>query len=225
MDRKPKRTRRPKDARGRGAEPPSVEPSADGFQRLLACIAEPSRYRVLIALAEGDRCVTEVAAAVGLSQSCTTRHLQTLQRAGVLERIRDGKRVLFRIDTRVPDRARVIEWVMLRGATPAGQAENGPVPRAGLGGPQRTNLRTTVVSRLPIGLRRTGARLAEPWANPSEPRIAVDQPVSPVPPVSAGAGEHATLPGSAEPSPPAEDGPPESRPENRPEDQLEDYLL
>jgi predicted transcriptional regulator len=86
--------RKPRQRQARTSRPPRAESAvaahADGFQRLLACIAEPSRYRVLMALAEGDRCVTEVAAAVGLSQSCTTRHLQTLQRAGVLERVREG---------------------------------------------------------------------------------------------------------------------------------------
>ncbi len=68
-------------------------------QRLLACLGDPSRFRVVAALVEGDRCVTELAAAVGLSQSCTTRHLQALLRERMVRRTRDGKRVYFGIST------------------------------------------------------------------------------------------------------------------------------
>jgi len=85
---------------------------------LLASLADPSRLRVLGVLAEGDYCVTEVAVRVGLSQSCTTRHLQTLQRAGVLNRVRDGKRVRFRIRRDDPAIERLVEFVLLRQARP-----------------------------------------------------------------------------------------------------------
>ena len=80
----------------------------------LACLADPSRYKVLSLLVAGDYCVTEIAARVGLSQSCTTRHLQILQRAGVLTRTRMGKRVLFRIREGDPELDRMLELVVLR---------------------------------------------------------------------------------------------------------------
>jgi len=79
---------------------------------MLASLADPSRYRVLSVLAEGDYCVSELAARIGLSQSCTTRHLQTLQRAGILSRTRAGKRVLFRIREGDPELARVLELLV-----------------------------------------------------------------------------------------------------------------
>ncbi len=81
---------------------------------LLGCIGEPSRYRLLGVLAEGDLCVTEIAARIGLSQSCTTRHLQLLQRAGVLTRHRAGKRVLFRIREGDGELDRVLEVLLVR---------------------------------------------------------------------------------------------------------------
>src|SRR5206468_4539206 len=80
----------------------------------LACLADPSRYKVLSLLVAGDYCVTEIAAGVGLSQSCTTRHLQILQRAGVLTRTRMGKRVLFRIREGDAELDRMLELVILR---------------------------------------------------------------------------------------------------------------
>lgn len=85
-----------------------------GIPGILASLADPSRYRVVCALAEGDFCVSELAERVGLSQSCTTRHLQTLQRAGVLTRTRAGKRVLFRIREGDAELSRVLELLVLR---------------------------------------------------------------------------------------------------------------
>jgi len=81
---------------------------------LLSSLADPSRLRVLGVLAEGDFCVSEIAGRIGLSQSCTTRHLQTLQKAGVLTRARDGKRVLFRIRSGDAELDRLLEVVLLR---------------------------------------------------------------------------------------------------------------
>jgi DNA-binding transcriptional ArsR family regulator len=64
-------------------------------QCVLACLAVPSRFRLVKAIAEANRCVGELAISVGLSQSCTTRHLQTLERAGLVRGHRDGRRVRF----------------------------------------------------------------------------------------------------------------------------------
>jgi len=64
-------------------------------QRVLQCLGDESRFRVMTELVRGNRCVTEIAALVGLSQSCTTRHLQVLERAGLVSSQRFGKRVVF----------------------------------------------------------------------------------------------------------------------------------
>ena len=73
---------------------------------ILACLSDASRFRLALSLLEGERCVTELAAAVGLSQSCTTRHLQYLEREGLVRGMRQGKRVVFRLRS---DQARVRE--------------------------------------------------------------------------------------------------------------------
>lgn len=56
-------------------------------------LGDPSRFRILTLLREGERRVGEVADAVGLSQSCTTRHLQVLTRSGLVERTPRGREV------------------------------------------------------------------------------------------------------------------------------------
>src|SRR5689334_18101568 len=67
----------------------------------LAVLAAPRRFDLLVLMLAGeDRSVSQLAEAVGLSQSCTTRHLQALARAGLVKGVRDGKRVVFRIAPR-----------------------------------------------------------------------------------------------------------------------------
>lgn len=68
------------------------------LQLAMAMIGPPSRFKLLTHLARGERCVTELALEVGLSQSCTTRHLQALSRAGLIRGVRAGKRVVFRLE-------------------------------------------------------------------------------------------------------------------------------
>lgn len=64
-------------------------------RRFLACLSDPSRFSLVTMLADGPRCVTELASLVGLSQSCTTRHLQALLRESIVVAERHGKRVVY----------------------------------------------------------------------------------------------------------------------------------
>jgi len=51
---------------------------ADRLHAVLAVLAPPRRFGLLLLLLSGvDRSVCQLARAVGLSQSCTTRHLQS----------------------------------------------------------------------------------------------------------------------------------------------------
>ncbi len=83
-------------------------------QRLFAAIGDPSRFKVLSILVEGDYCVSEIAERVGLSQSCTTRHLQVLQREGIATRTRSGKKVIFRLAEGSPEMTRLLEWALIK---------------------------------------------------------------------------------------------------------------
>lgn len=67
------------------------------LHRSLAVLGPPRRFQLVLLLLSGvDRSVSQLARAVRLSQSCTTRHLQALERAGLVKGTRDGKRVVFR---------------------------------------------------------------------------------------------------------------------------------
>ena len=79
---------------------------------VLACLGVASRFRLVRALAVADRCVGELAEAVGLSQSCTTRHLQALERVGLVKGRREGRRVRFRLRAEVPGIRELLGWAL-----------------------------------------------------------------------------------------------------------------
>jgi ArsR family transcriptional regulator len=81
-------------------------------QLLMACLGDASRFRIVSALLPGPRCVTELATEVRLSQSCTTRHLQALERRGVVCGTRDGKRVLYRLRAERPELEPLLAWAL-----------------------------------------------------------------------------------------------------------------
>jgi DNA-binding transcriptional ArsR family regulator len=89
----------------------AMNESSGTMQRVLACLGDPSRFRLVHVLLQHDLCVSEIAGEIGLSQSCTTRHLQTLMREGLVIRSRSGKRVFFRIAGDHPHLARLLEWL------------------------------------------------------------------------------------------------------------------
>jgi DNA-binding transcriptional ArsR family regulator len=96
----------------------------------LAVLGDASRFRIAQALAGAERCVTELAGRVGLSQSCTTRHLQAMARAGLVTGLRDGKRVVFRLRTDDPAIGALLEWALSAEPGPASDAGPGRFPRA-----------------------------------------------------------------------------------------------
>lgn len=65
------------------------------FRRLMSVLGDPSRWAITHVLRRGGRCVTDLAHEIGLSQSCTTRHLQVLARERVVRGDRAGKRVIY----------------------------------------------------------------------------------------------------------------------------------
>jgi DNA-binding transcriptional ArsR family regulator len=93
---------------------------------VLACLGVASRFRLVRALAVADRCVGELAEVVGLSQSCTTRHLQALERVGLVKGQREGRRVRFRLRAEAPGLNELLGWALSGLGPEAMTAVNGP---------------------------------------------------------------------------------------------------
>ncbi len=131
-------------------------------QRLLACLGDPSRFRLLVRLSEHRLCVSELATEIGLSQSCTTRHLQALTAVGLVQPAREGKRVVYALRDGDPEIARLVHWV--RGTTdltPAAAPSAPPPRRERVGGPRRPSA-TAAVRPAPPAMPVAGGALTEP---------------------------------------------------------------
>jgi DNA-binding transcriptional ArsR family regulator len=57
-----------------------------------AALADPTRRAILARLAQGEATVTELAAPFTISQPAITKHLNVLERAGLISRGRDAQR-------------------------------------------------------------------------------------------------------------------------------------
>lgn len=85
---------------------------------MLECLGERSRFRIARALVRGERCVSEVAVEVALSQSCTTRHLQRLARCGLVRSRRCGRQVLYRLWSERRAVRELMSWLGSHGIAP-----------------------------------------------------------------------------------------------------------
>ena len=63
--------------------------------RVLASLSNPARLRMVVSLADGEKCVCELAAEVGLDISTASRHLVQLRQAGILADERRGNMVFY----------------------------------------------------------------------------------------------------------------------------------
>lgn len=71
--------------------------------RRFAVLAEPMRLRLIQALFDGERNVTELVEVTGGTQANVSRHLQTLTAAHILGRRKAGLQVFYRIaDPTIP---------------------------------------------------------------------------------------------------------------------------
>ena len=66
---------------------------------IFKAIGNPTRLGIVKALADGERCVNEIAEAAGADVSTVSLHLTRLRHAGIVEREQRGKRVFYRLSS------------------------------------------------------------------------------------------------------------------------------
>ena len=74
-----------------------------------AALADPTRRAILARLSSGDATVGELAEPFAMSQPAVSKHLKVLERAGLIERGRDGQRRPSRLVGR--PLAEATEWL------------------------------------------------------------------------------------------------------------------
>ena len=78
------------------------------LDHVLAAIADPTRRAILDRLARGSARVTDVAEPFEMSLAAVSKHVRTLERAGLVRRARRGREHTLTLDAR-PLR-RVVQW-------------------------------------------------------------------------------------------------------------------
>lgn len=65
---------------------------------LFAALADPTRLRIVAALADRELCVCDLSATVGQSESAVSHHLRLLRSLGLVRARRDGRLVYYALD-------------------------------------------------------------------------------------------------------------------------------
>lgn len=85
---------------------------AEEMAAALKVIADPARLRLVSLLAaaqDGEACVCDLTAPLGLSQPTVSHHLKVLAGAGLVEREQRGKWAFFRL---VPERLAIVRQAL-----------------------------------------------------------------------------------------------------------------
>ena len=80
-----------------------------------AALSDPTRRAILARLAEGEATVNELAEPFSVSLPAISRHLKVLERAGLIERGREGKARPSRLRAEALDEA--VDWMETRKRT------------------------------------------------------------------------------------------------------------
>ena len=77
-----------------------VEYSSRLLDRTFGALADPTRRRILAQLAKGEECVTKLARPYAMSLAAVSKHLIVLEKAGLVQRRRDGRVHSLRLEAK-----------------------------------------------------------------------------------------------------------------------------
>ena len=93
----------------------------DQLDLTFAALADPTRRAILARLAEGEATVNELAQPFSVSLPAISRHLKVLERAGLIERGREGQARPSRLRPQALDEA--ARWMEIRKQTWQGRMD------------------------------------------------------------------------------------------------------
>lgn len=86
-----------------------VKDESSLLDRTFAALADPTRRSILANLAEGERCVTDLARPHRMSLPAISKHLRVLERAGLIRRKRDGRVHRLKLEAKPMQEAQ--QWI------------------------------------------------------------------------------------------------------------------
>lgn len=72
--------------------------TATRLAEAFAALSDPTRVRIISALLEGELCVFDLAAVLGLSQSATSHQLRILRHLNLVRTRKEGRLVYYALD-------------------------------------------------------------------------------------------------------------------------------
>jgi len=76
----------------------NAAPAPESMAELFGLLGDPTRMRVLTALASGELCVSDLAAATGVNRTTVSHQLRVLRSHRLVQRRREGKVVYYALD-------------------------------------------------------------------------------------------------------------------------------
>jgi DNA-binding transcriptional ArsR family regulator len=86
-----------------------VKYESNRLDRTFAALADPTRRSILASLAEGERCVTDLAKPHRMSLPAISKHLRVLEKAGLLSRRRRGR--MHQLTLEAKPMAEAQQWI------------------------------------------------------------------------------------------------------------------
>jgi DNA-binding transcriptional ArsR family regulator len=74
-----------------------LDPVFDAVAAYFAVLSEPTRLKIMHAVCNGERSVSQIVGETGASQTNISRHLGLMHRHGVLLRRRNGTQIFYRV--------------------------------------------------------------------------------------------------------------------------------
>ena len=74
-----------------------LDPVFDAVAAYFSVLSEPTRLKIMHAVCNGEKTVSQIVADTGATQTNISRHLGLMRRHGVLARRREGTQVLYRV--------------------------------------------------------------------------------------------------------------------------------
>lgn len=71
---------------------------ADRLAQIFAALADPTRLRLISALIDRELCVSDLAAALNMTQSAVSHQLRLLRALGLVRARKDGRMVYYALD-------------------------------------------------------------------------------------------------------------------------------
>ncbi len=84
------------------------------FLAITKALGDESRVRALLAVKDGELCLCQLIEVLGLAPATVSKHMNILQRAGLVQRRKDGKWHFYRLADRGEDTParRALDWVL-----------------------------------------------------------------------------------------------------------------